>query len=184
MARSRFRKCRRFCIVLLPSWKRSTTNPACRGARRSRLQRSRACLFPPCAAPFNLQDLGTRRLAIGVPVGSRLKYRIRASGMRTRASASRAEIGLFPRFLRSVLNRPSQEVRRELACGERFSAVFGSGQSTGLPRKPQETCHSARRSGRRRARLVWELAVEVRPDSNGLCDRTPALGPGRELTRP
>lgn len=68
----------------------------------------------------------------------------------------------------SVLKRPSQQVRRELASGERFSGVSGPGQSTGLPRKAQETCHSARRPVRRRALLVWELAEEVRPDTNGL----------------
>ena len=95
------------------------------------------------------------------------KYGFRASGVRTGASADRAETGLLPRFLSSVLKRPSQEVRRELASGERFSAVSAPGQSTGLPRKPQETCHSARRSVRRRARLVWELAEGVRPDTNG-----------------
>ena len=55
-----------------------------------------------------------------------------------------------------------------MASGERFSPVSASWQSTGQPRKPQETCHSARRSVRRRARLVWELAEEVRPDTNGL----------------
>ena len=48
-----------------------------------------------------------------------------------------------------------QEVRRELASGERFVAVSAPGQPIGLPRTPQETCHSARRSVRRRARLVW-----------------------------
>jgi len=96
------------------------------------------------------------------------KYGFRASGVRTGASADRAETGLRPRFLSSVPKRPSQEVRRELASRERFSAVSATGQSTGLPRKPQETCHSARRPVRRRARLVWELADRVRPDSNGL----------------
>jgi hypothetical protein len=54
-----------------------------------------------------------------------------------------------------------------MASGERFPAVSASDQSTGLPRKPQETCHSARRPVRRRARLVWELADRV-PGSNGL----------------
>ena len=57
-----------------------------------------------------------------------------------------------------------------MASGERFSGFSGSGLSTGLPRKPQQTCHSARRSVWRRARLVWELAEEVRPDANGLCE--------------
>ena len=90
-----------------------------------------------------------------------LKHGFRASGVRTEATGEDAETSLLPRFLRSVLKRPSQEVRRELASGERFSAVAAAGQSTGLPRKPQETCHSARRLVRRRARLVWELADRV-----------------------
>ena len=102
-----------------------------------------------------------------VPACSLSKYGLRASGVRTSASADRAETGFLPRFLRSVLERPSQEVRRELASGERFPAVSASCQSTGPRRNPQETCHSARRLVRRRARLVWELAEGVHPDSNG-----------------
>jgi hypothetical protein len=90
----------------------------------------------------------------------------RASGVRTIANADRAETGLLPGFLSSVPNRPSQEVRRELAFGERFPAVSEPGQSTGLPRKPQDTCHSARRPVRRRVQLVWGLAEGVRLDSN------------------
>ena len=48
-----------------------------------------------------------------------------------------------------------------MASGERFSAVSALGQSTGLPRKSQETCHSARWSVWRRVWLVWELAERV-----------------------
>jgi len=109
-------------------------------------------LSPPCTAPMC----------------SLSKYGFWASGVRTTARFDRAETSLLPRFLSSVLKRPSQEVRRELASGERFSGFSASGQSTGLRRKPQETCHSARRSVRRRARLVWELAEEVPLDTNGL----------------
>ena len=98
---------------------------------------------------------------ISVPKCSLSKYGFRASGVRTGESAHRAETGLLPTFLRSVLKRPSQEVRRELASGERFSGFSGPGQSTGLPRKPQETCHSAGRWVGRRVRLVWELAERV-----------------------
>ncbi len=83
---------------------------------------------------------------ISVPKFSLSKYGFRASGVRTTANGDRAETGLLPRFLSSVLQRPSQQVRRKLASGERFSAVSAPGQSTALPRKPQETCHSARRS--------------------------------------
>ncbi len=85
----------------------------------------------------------------------------RASGVRTGASAGRAGTGPLPWFLRSVLNRPSQEVGRELASGERFSAASASGRSTGPARKPEETCHSAGLSVWRRTRLVWELAERV-----------------------
>ena len=98
---------------------------------------------------------------ISVPKCSLPKYGFRASGVRTTANGDRAETGPLPGFLSSVLKRPSQEVRREMGSGERFSAFSALGQSTGLPRKPQETCHSARRLIRRRARLVWELADEV-----------------------
>ncbi len=109
---------------------------------------------------------GRSRLA-SVPKCSLSKYGFPASGVRTRASAHRAETGFLPGFLSSVLKRPSQEVRRELASGERFSPVSAPSQSTGLPRKPQETCHSARRLVCRRARRAWELAEEVRPVTNG-----------------
>ena len=109
-----------------------------------------------------------RMLVNRVPKCSLSKYGFRASGVRTRASADRAETGLQNRFLSSVLKRPSQKVWREKAFGERFSFVSGPGQSTGLPRKPQETCHSVRRSGGRRARLVWELAEEVQLVASGL----------------
>jgi len=55
-----------------------------------------------------------------------------------------------------------------MASGERFSGFSASGQSTGLPQKTQETCHSARRPIRRRAWLACELAEEVRPGTSGL----------------
>jgi hypothetical protein len=47
------------------------------------------------------------------------------------------------------------------------SAASASCQSTGLPRKHQETCHSRPRSVRRRARLVWGLAEKVRLGAKG-----------------
>ena len=52
---------------------------------------------------------------------------------------------------------------------------------TCLPRKPQETCHSARRPVWRRARLVWELAEEVRLGTGGL--QAGALESGARLGR-
>ena len=107
-----------------------------------------------------------RRHRKSVPKCSGVKYGVWASGMRTRASAGRAEIGLVPWFLRSVLDQLSQEIRRELASGERFSPVCASGQSTAFPQKPQETCHSARRSVGRREGRLRKLAEGVRPGSN------------------
>jgi hypothetical protein len=98
---------------------------------------------------------------IGVPKCSLSKYGFRASGVRTGASTDRAETSLLPGFSNFVLKRPSQKVRREWASGKRIPAVSAPGQSTGLSRKPQETCHSARRSVRRRARLAWELAEQA-----------------------
>ena len=108
-----------------------------------------------------LLPLGGTLVHIPVPKCSLSKYGFRASGVRTRASTGRAETGHLSRFLSSVLKRPSQEVRRERASGERFSAVSAPGQSAGMPRKPRETCHSARRSVWRRAWLLWELAERV-----------------------
>ena len=116
---------------------------------------SRPCL-PQCCRPKC------------VPKCSLSKYGFRASGVRTSASAHRAKTGLLPRFLSSVLKCPSQEVRRELASGERFSGFSGSCQSTGLHRKPQETCHTVRWLVRRRVWLAYELAEEALPDTNGL----------------
>ena len=57
--------------------------------------------------------------------------------MRTWTSASRAEIGLGPRFFRSVLDRPRQQVRREPDAGEQPSGFCGPWRSTGLPREPR-----------------------------------------------
>jgi hypothetical protein len=71
-----------------------------------------------------------------VPKCSLSKYGFQASGVRTTPNADRAETGRLPRFLSSVLNRPSHQVRREWASGERFQPAPTSGQSTGPPRKP------------------------------------------------
>ncbi len=94
-------------------------------------RRREVCLSPPHGQSprLSLVLFGCRDLNpdYSVPKSSHLKYGFRASGVRTTASASRAETGLLPRFLSSVLKRPSQEVRRELASGERFSAVSASG---------------------------------------------------------
>ena len=43
-----------------------------------------------------------------------------------------------------------------------------SSRSTGPRGRPQDTCHSAQRPLRRRARLAWKLADEVHPDWNRL----------------
>jgi hypothetical protein len=70
--------------------------------------------------------------------GSPSKYGFRASGLRTRAQTECAESGLQQRFSSSVLNRPSQQVRRELASGERFPAVAAPGPLP--PRAGQRVC--------------------------------------------
>ena len=106
--------------------------------------------------------------AISAPKCLLSKYGFRASEVRTRASVDRAETGLLHGFLSSVPKRPSQEVQRKMASGERFLPVSAPRQSTGLPQKPQETCHSAWCRVWRRVWLVYELAEEVRPDTNGL----------------
>lgn len=97
-----------------------------------------------------------------------LKSTFLASGIRNQAGPGRAETDLLLMFSSSVPNQPSQEVRRAMASGERFPVVSAPGQSTGLPRKPEETCHSARRSVCRRAGRARELAERVRPGSNRL----------------
>ena len=74
----------------------------------------------------------------------------------------------FQQLKTSVLNRPSQQVRRELALGERFSGFSQLGRSTGPPQKPQESCHSEGGSGGRRERITLKLADGVDGDSK-LC---------------
>lgn len=96
------------------------------------------------AAPSAAGWVRRRQLLVAVPECSLSKYGFQASGVRTTAGADRAEIDLVFWFLSSVLNCPSQEVRRETASGERFSPVSTFRQSTGLPQKPQEICNAAR----------------------------------------
>ncbi len=126
--------------------------PPCGGVDRN-TTRSRAAYSinrrPPCGGvdrnvvvPAIAGDRTAGRPPCGavgsIPTGSVLKfslsqYGFRASGVRTTANADRAEAGHLPRFLSSVLNRPSQQLRRELASGERFSPVSAPGQSTVMP---------------------------------------------------
>lgn len=68
--------------------------------------------------------------------------------------------------MKSVLNRPSQQLRRELALRERFWGFSGRSQSTGPPQKPQESCHPAGGSDGRREWITLKLAEEVHPDAN------------------
>ena len=89
----------------------------CAGSRR-----------PPCC-PMRWTAAHSR----SAPKCSLTEYGFGASGVRTRASAGRAETRLLPRFLRSVLNRPSQQVQRGLAAVERFSAPSSIPQASILP---------------------------------------------------
>ena len=73
--------------------------------------------------------------------------------------------------MKSVLNRPSQQVRRELALGERFLGFSGRSRSTGPSQKPQESCHPAGGSDGRRERITLNLADGVRPDANAPGER-------------
>jgi hypothetical protein len=109
--------------------------------------------------------LSGARVHIPVPRCSVSKYGFRASGVRTRASADPAETGFLPKFLSSVLNRPSQEVRRELASGKRFLPVAASGQSTGLPehsRKPANQ-RGGRSGGERGSYRNWRMGWDSNP---------------------
>jgi hypothetical protein len=72
----------------------------------------------------------------------------------------------FQQLKTFVLNRPSQQVRRELALGERFSGFSRLCRSIGPPQKPQESCHSEGGSGGRREGFTLKLAEERGPDSN------------------
>jgi hypothetical protein len=70
--------------------------------------------------------------------------------------------------MKSVLNRPSQQLRRELALRERFWGFSGQSRSTGPPQKPQESCHRAGGTDGRREMITLKLAEEARSDANGL----------------
>jgi hypothetical protein len=75
---------------------------------------------------------------------------------------------LFQQLRTVVLNRPSQQVWRELALGERFLGFSRLGRSTGPPQKPQESCHPAGGSGERREWITLKLAERVGLESKGL----------------
>jgi hypothetical protein len=104
----------------------------------------------------------------GRTTGSIFKYGFRASTIRTTPHLRHTIIQLSQQLKTSVLNRPSQQVRRELAVGERFSRFSRLGRSIGASQKPQESCQRAGGSGGRRERITLKLAEEVRRDTNGL----------------
>ena len=70
--------------------------------------------------------------------------------------------------MNSVLNRPSQQVRRELALRERLWGFSVRSRSIGPSQKPQEPCHPAGGSDGRRERITLKLAEGVHPDANRL----------------
>ena len=78
--------------------------------------------------------------------------------MRTEPHFGHAVFPSFQQLKTSVLHRPSQQVRRELAAGERFSGGCRLSRSTGKPRKPQESCERAGGSGGGRVRALWRMA--------------------------
>jgi hypothetical protein len=89
------------------------------------------------------------------------QYGSQASLLLTTPHFRHIEISLFQRLKTSVLNRPSQQLRRELALRERFWGFSGRSRSTGPPQKPQESCHPAGGSGGRRERITLKLADGV-----------------------
>jgi hypothetical protein len=58
--------------------------------------------------------------------------------MRTTPQFRHTKFKPFQQLKASVLNRPSQQVRRELALGESFSNFSCSSRSIGPPQKPNE----------------------------------------------
>jgi hypothetical protein len=123
-------------------WCATSHDVCCRAAAATKSQMSSGAGAAAMATriPPGSLDGGWSRAA-GRMKCSLLEYGFRESGFRTGATAERAEFRLFPRFLSSARNQRSPEVRRELASGERFSAISAPDQATGLPQKPQETCH-------------------------------------------
>ena len=81
------------------------------------------------------------------------------------------KLSLFQQLTTSVLNQPSQQVRRELALRERFWGFSQLGRSTGPPQKPQESYHTAGGSGGRRERITLKLAEGMYPDANAPGER-------------
>lgn len=102
---------------------------------------------------------------------SQIQYGSQASSLLTTPHFRHTIIQLSQRFTTSVLNRPSQQVRRELALGERFPGFSRPGRSIGPRQKPQESCQRAGGSGMGRERITLKLADQegfkatVRPAS-------------------
>jgi hypothetical protein len=114
------------------------------------------------------------------PYVSLIQYGSQAGLLLTTPHFRHTKFKPFQQLTASVLNRPSQQVRRELALGERFSGFSRPGRSTGPPQKPQESCHSEGGSGGRREGFTLKLADKegfepsVRPGPHGHPD--PAIG--------
>ena len=100
-------------------------------------------------------------LSLSPQSGSQIQYGSQASVLLTTPHFRHTKFKPFQRLKTSVLNRPSQQVRRELALGERFSGFSRPGRSTGPPQKPQESCQTAGGSGMGRERITLKLADGV-----------------------
>ena len=98
--------------------------------------------------------------------GSQIQYGSQASSLLTTPHFRHTIIRLSQQLKTSVLNQPSQEVRRELALGERFLGLSRPGRSIGPPQKPQKSCQTAGRSGGRREGFTLKLADEACEDTN------------------
>ena len=99
--------------------------------------------------------------------GSRIQYGCQASLLLTKPHFRHTKFELFQRLKTSVLNRPSQQVRRESAPREQFSGSSRLGRSTGKPRKSQESCQTAEGADRRRERITLKLAKAVVSKTSG-----------------
>lgn len=93
---------------------------------------------------------------------------IRANAMRIRVSGNRAENRLLPCVRKCVLNRPSQQVRREPGLRRPVQGHSAPRRSTGEPPNPHETCASRRDGLRRRPCFARQLAEGMRLGTSGL----------------
>ena len=96
--------------------------------------------------------MGTKA-AIGHVLFSLIQYGSQASAIRTALHFRHSKFYQFQWLMKSVLNRPSQQLWRELALRERIWGYSGRSRSTGPSQKPQESCHPAGGSDGRAERV-------------------------------